>query len=102
MKIVETLILLILCIISTEYDLLYFFSTDGVVKTLHLLRCCIFNLITTYLSTPKLNEKYAPRIWSFLFSHPRVTVVTKASVLVNNTFLNNSQQVRRNRYGYND
>ncbi|MCF8057343.1 MAG: class I SAM-dependent methyltransferase, partial [Desulfocapsa sp.] len=38
------------------------------VKTLHLLRCCIFYLISTYLSTPKLNKKYAPRIWSFLLS----------------------------------
>ncbi len=26
---------------------------DGVVKTLHLLRCCEFFIITTYLSTPK-------------------------------------------------
>jgi hypothetical protein len=26
---------------------------DGVVKTLHLLRCCEFSIITTYLSTPK-------------------------------------------------
>ena len=26
---------------------------DGVVKTLHLLRCCEFSIITTYFSTPK-------------------------------------------------
>ncbi len=33
---------------------------DGVVKTLHLLRCYIFYLISTYLSTLKLNKKCAP------------------------------------------
>ena len=34
----------------------FWFNTgkiDGVVKTLHLLRCYKFYIITTYLSTPK-------------------------------------------------
>ncbi len=30
-----------------------FFIFDGVVKTLHLLRCCEFSIITTYHSTPR-------------------------------------------------
>ncbi len=34
----------------------------GIVKNLHLLRCCIFYLIATYFSTPKLDKIYAPRI----------------------------------------
>jgi len=28
-------------------------NRDGVVKTLHLLRCCKFSIISTYPSTPK-------------------------------------------------
>ncbi len=38
-----------------------FVNFDGVVKTLHLLRRCISHLITTYLGTPKSNEKYTPK-----------------------------------------
>ncbi len=38
-----------------KFDILSFaeLSSDGVVKTLHLLRCYTFSIITTYLSTPK-------------------------------------------------
>jgi len=30
---------------------------DGVVKTLHLVRCCIFSIITTYLMYAEIIEK---------------------------------------------
>ena len=38
-----------------------FVNFDGVVKNLHLLCCCIFYLIATYLGTPKSNEKYTQK-----------------------------------------
>ncbi len=39
--------------LSFEYYIfLLFHKTDGVVKTLHILRHYKFNVITTYLSTP--------------------------------------------------
>ncbi len=36
-----------------EIDAVVITLIAGVVKTLHLLRCCKFSIITMYLSTPK-------------------------------------------------
>ncbi len=67
-------------------------NIDGVVKTLHLLRCYIFCLISTYLSTAKLKKECAPRICSFLLSHRVFNLFTSISLITNYMVSNHKTQ----------
>ena len=55
---------------------------DGVVKTLHLVRCYIFSIITTYLMYAEIIEKLHASNMK-LFTYPsNIKVFTSLSLLI--------------------